>query len=237
MNNAVISFDSVSKRYGKVFAVKGLTAQIRSGAITGFLGPNGAGKSTALRCLVGLATPNEGSATINGKHYSQLDEPLKVVGAVLDSRGFSAGLTAKQNLRIVTAAVGLPDSRVDEVLEMVELSDAADKRIKGFSLGMKQRLSLAAALIGDPKILILDEPANGLDPIGIAWLRGFLRKLADEGRTILVSSHQLAEMQHTVDDVIIINHGEMVVEGPIKKIVGEGTLEDAFLKLTMKGAK
>ena len=237
MNNAVIRFESVSKRYGKVFAVKDLTAQIRSGTITGFLGPNGAGKSTALRCLLGLATPNEGSATINGKHYSQLDEPLKVVGAVLDSRGFSAGLTAKQNLRIITAAAGIPDSRVDEVLEMVELSDAADKRIKGFSLGMKQRLSLAAALIGDPKILILDEPANGLDPIGIAWLRGFLRKLADEGRTILVSSHQLAEMQHTVDNVIIINHGEMVVEGPIKKIVGTGTLEEAFLKLTMKGAK
>ena len=154
---------------------------------------------------------------------------------MLDSRGFQTGLTARQNLRIITAAAGIKDSRADEVLELVELSQVADKRTKGFSLGMKQRLSLAAALLGDPQILVLDEPANGLDPIGIAWLRGFLRKFADEGRTILVSSHQLAEMQHTVDDVIIINHGEMVVSGSIKEIVGDGSLEDAFLKLTLKG--
>jgi ABC-2 type transport system ATP-binding protein len=230
----VISFNSLTKRYGKQAAVNALTAEIRSGAITGFLGPNGAGKSTALRCLLGLASPTAGTALIHGAPYSQLAEPLKEVGAVLDSRGFHTGLTALQNLKVITAAAGLPDARAMEVLDIVELSDSAHKRTKGFSLGMKQRLALAAALLGDPQIMVLDEPANGLDPIGIAWLRSFLRKLADEGRTILVSSHQLAEMEHTVDDIIIINHGEMVVAGPIKEIVGKGTLEEAFLKLTLE---
>jgi ABC-2 type transport system ATP-binding protein len=234
MSASVISFNNLSKHYGKQAAVKNLNAAIRSGAITGFIGPNGAGKSTALRCLLGLATATSGTALINGAPYSALENPLKVVGAVLDSRGFHAGLTALQNLKVITAAADIPDSRALEVLEIVELSEVAHKRTKGFSLGMKQRLALAAALLGDPQILVLDEPANGLDPIGIAWLRVFLRKLADEGRTILVSSHQLAEMEHTVDDVIIINHGEMVVEGPIKKIVGKGTLEEAFLQLTLK---
>lgn len=234
MSTSLISFNSMTKRYGKQVAVSGLSAEIRPGAITGFLGPNGAGKSTALRCLLGLATPTAGTALIKGAPYSDLQNPLTQVGAVLDTRGFHPGLTARQNLRIISAAAGLKDSRVEEVLELVELSHAATKRTKGFSLGMKQRLALAAALIGDPQILVLDEPANGLDPIGIAWLRGFLRKLADEGRTILVSSHQLAEMEHTVDDVIIINAGEMVVSGPIKSIVGDGSLEDAFLQLTLK---
>ena len=233
MNPIAIKFDSLTKRYGRLTAVDGLTAEIESGAITGFLGPNGAGKSTALRCLLGLASASSGKALINGVTYGELENPLKLVGAVLDSRGFHTGLTARQNLLVITAAAGIPDSRVDEVLELVELTEFAHKRTKGYSLGMKQRLSLAAALLGDPQILILDEPANGLDPIGIAWLRQFLRNLADQGRTILVSSHQLAEMQHTVDDVIIINRGQMVVAGKIKDIVGEGTLEDAFLKLTL----
>ena len=234
MSTSKISFNQLTKRYGKQLAVNNLNAEITPGAITGFLGPNGAGKSTALRCLLGLASPTSGTALIKGVAYSELEHPLHQVGAVLDSRGFHTGLTARQNLKVLTAAAGIKDSRVDEVLELVELTDAAGKRTKGFSLGMKQRLSLAAALLGDPQILVLDEPANGLDPIGIAWLRGFLRKFADEGRTILVSSHQLAEMQHTVDDVIIINHGEMIVSGDIKSIVGDGTLEDAFLKLTLK---
>jgi ABC-2 type transport system ATP-binding protein len=234
VSTSLISFNNLTKRYGKQLAVNGLSAEIQPGAITGFLGPNGAGKSTALRCLLGLASPTSGTALIKGAPYSDLENPLTQVGAVLDSRGFHTGLSARQNLRVITAAAGLKDSRVEEVLELVELSHAAGKRTKGFSLGMKQRLALAAALLGDPQILVLDEPANGLDPIGIAWLRGFLRKLADEGRTILVSSHQLAEMQHTVDDVIIIHEGEVIVSGAIKDIVGEGTLEDAFLKLTLE---
>ena len=232
-----IEFKNLTKQYRSVVAVKDFSAEIRSGAITGFLGPNGAGKSTALRCLLGLANPSSGSATINGVAYSDLVDPLKTVGAVLDSRGFYKGMTGEQNLKLVSAAAGIPDTRVAEVLELVELSPAGKVRVAKYSLGMKQRLALAAALIGDPQILVLDEPANGLDPFGIAWLRAFLRKLADQGRTILVSSHQLAEMQHTVDDVIIINRGEIVTEGPIKKIVGKGTLEEAFLKLTVGGLK
>jgi ABC-2 type transport system ATP-binding protein len=237
VSTSLISFNHLTKRFGKQLAVNNLNAEIAPGAITGFLGPNGAGKSTALRCLLGLATPTSGTALIKGVPYSELENPLTQVGAVLDSRGFHTGLTARQNLRIITAAARLPDSRADEVLELVELGHVASKRTRGFSLGMKQRLSLAAALLGDPQILVLDEPANGLDPIGIAWLRGFLRNLADEGRTILVSSHQLAEMQHTVDDVIIINEGEVVVSGEIKEIVGDGTLEDAFLRLTLEAQK
>lgn len=233
---AEIQFTELTKIYGEQTAVDHLTATLDGGRITGFLGPNGAGKSTALRCLLGLAKPTSGSATILGGSYADLKNPLRQVGAVLDSRGFHASLTARQNLRVVAAAAGIQDKRVDEVLELVELTPAANKRTKGYSLGMKQRLSLAGALLGDPQVLVLDEPANGLDPIGIAWLRIFLRGLANEGRTILVSSHQLAEMQHTVDDVVVMHLGKLVAEGTMKSIVGEGSLEDAFLRLTV-GAK
>lgn len=229
---AAIAIEGLVKTYGKQNAVDNLTATIEKGRITGFLGPNGAGKSTTLRCLVGLAAPTSGSSKIFDKSYRDLDNPLSKVGTVLDSRGFHPALTGKQNLRVVAAAAGISDSRVDEVLEMVELTDAADKRMKNYSLGMKQRLALAGAILGDPEILILDEPANGLDPAGIAWLRKFLRKLAEGGRTILVSSHQLAEMQNTVDDVIIINKGKLIASGSMDEVRGEGTLEDAFLKLT-----
>jgi ABC-2 type transport system ATP-binding protein len=172
-----------------------------------------------------------------GVQYKDLKNPVSQIGAVLDSRGFHGGLTGKQNLKVMAAAAKIKDSRVDEVLKLVDLELAANKKAKSYSLGMKQRLSLAGALLGDPKVLILDEPANGLDPIGIAWLRGFLRQLADQGKTILVSSHQLAEMQSTVDDVIIINHGMLMAQGSMKQIIGEGTLEDAFLKLTAGGAR
>jgi ABC-2 type transport system ATP-binding protein len=229
---AAIAISGLVKTYGKQNAVDNLTANITKGRITGFLGPNGAGKSTTLRCLVGLSAPTSGSAMIFDKRYRDLDNPLSKVGTVLDSRGFHPALTGKQNLRVVAAAAGIADSRVDEVLEMVELTDAADKRMKNYSLGMKQRLALAGAILGDPEILILDEPANGLDPAGIAWLRKFLRKLAEGGRTILVSSHQLAEMQNTVDDVIIINKGKLIASGSMKEVIGEGSLEDAFLALT-----
>lgn len=229
---AAIEFIDLVKRYGKVDSVSKLSASVAEGRITGLLGPNGAGKSTSLRCLLGLAKPTSGQAKVFGVQYKELENPLGKIGAVLDSRGFHAGLTGKQNLKVMAAAAKIPDRRVDEVLTLVDLPDAANKKTKGYSLGMKQRLSLAGALLGDPQVLILDEPANGLDPLGIAWLRGFLRNLADEGRTILVSSHQLAEMQHTVDDVIIINKGKLVAQDSMKNVIGNGTLEEAFLKLT-----
>jgi ABC-2 type transport system ATP-binding protein len=182
--------------------------------------------------LVGLSNPTSGSVKILGSTYQSLDNPLSKVGTVLDSRGFHPALTGRQNLKVVAAAAGIADSRVDQVLAQVELTDAKDKRMKNYSLGMKQRLALAGAILGDPEILILDEPANGLDPAGIAWLRSFLRSLAAGGRTILVSSHQLAELQNTVDDVIVIHKGKLIAQGTIDEVRGEGTLEEAFLKLT-----
>lgn len=230
-----IQFDSLVKQFGKQKAVNGLSATVMQGRITGFLGPNGAGKSTTLRCLVGLSAPTSGTATIFGKDYKDLDHPLTKVGTVLDSRGFHPALTGKKNLKVVAAAAGIPDSRVDQVLELVELTDVADKRMKNYSLGMKQRLALAGAILGDPEILILDEPANGLDPAGIAWLRQFLRGMAEVGKTILVSSHQLAEMQNTVDDVFIINKGQLIAEGSKEEVMQGGTLEEAFLRLTGGG--
>jgi ABC-2 type transport system ATP-binding protein len=234
---AAIEFLDLAKKYGKIRSVRRLTASIQEGKITGLLGPNGAGKSTSLRCLLGLAKPTSGSARILGVQYKDLKNPVSQIGAVLDSRGFHGGLTGKQNLKVMAAAAKIPDARVDEVLKLVDLEGAANKKAKNYSLGMKQRLSLAGALLGNPRVLILDEPANGLDPIGIAWLRGFLRQLADQGKTILVSSHQLAEMQSTVDDVIIINHGMLMAQGSMKEIIGEGTLEEAFLKLTAGAAR
>ena len=227
-----ISFEGLVKQYGKQRAVDNLTASVQAGRITGFLGPNGAGKSTSLRCLVGLSNPTSGSVKILGSTYQSLNNPLSKVGTVLDSRGFHPALTGRQNLKVVAAAAGIADSRVDQVLAQVELTDAKDKRMKNYSLGMKQRLALAGAILGDPEILILDEPANGLDPAGIAWLRSFLRSLAAGGRTILVSSHQLAELQNTVDDVIVIHKGKLIAQGTIDEVRGEGTLEEAFLKLT-----
>lgn len=226
-----IEFKNLSKSYGSLTAVNDLTASVTAGRITGFLGPNGAGKSTALRCLLGLALPTQGTALIEGMSYHQLPNPLKRVGAVLDSQGFNPALTALQNLKVMCAAASIDDSRAKQVLELVDLGAATNKRTKGFSLGMKQRLSLAAALLGDPDILVLDEPANGLDPVGIAWLREFLKSLAANGKTILVSSHQLAELQHTVDDVIIINAGKLIAAGSAKEIMQGQSLEEAFLRL------
>ncbi len=230
-----IVFQDLHKQYGKFQAVDGLSANIEAGRITGFLGPNGAGKSTALRCLLGLATPTSGSALLDGKKYTQLSHPSREVGAVLDTSGFNRSLTGRQNLKIMCAAGGINTDRIAPLLEMVELTPAANKRTKGYSLGMRQRLSLAAALLGDPQILVLDEPANGLDPIGIAWLRQMLRDLANQGKTILVSSHQLAEMQHTVDDVLIINQGKLIADGPIAQVTQGRSLEDTFLSLVGAG--
>ena len=229
---AAIEFVNLTKRYAKQLAVADLSARVQQGRITGFLGPNGAGKSTALRCLVGLARPSSGKALILGATYSELKDPLRAVGTVLDSRGFHLGLTGKQNLLVVAASAGIGKGRVAEVLQLTNLSEAANKRVRGYSLGMKQRLALAGALLGDPQMLILDEPANGLDPAGIAWLRRFLRTLTAEGRTILVSSHQLAEMQNTVDDVLIINQGRLIASGELSAVISDGSLEDTFLNLT-----
>ncbi len=231
--DAAISFVHLTKQFKNQLAVNDLTVDVAPGRITGLIGPNGAGKSTALRCLLGLATPTSGETRILGSHYSQLTNPMSRIGAVLDSRSFNPGLTARQNLLVLTAAAGIDDKRVDEVLAQVDLAEAANKRVKGFSLGMKQRLSLAGALLANPEVLILDEPANGLDPIGIAWLRGFLRELAVAGRTILVSSHQLAELEHTIDDVIILHKGTLIAAGTKAAITQGRSLEEAFLALTL----
>jgi ABC-2 type transport system ATP-binding protein len=211
----VVQSNSLSKRYGGVLAVDDLSFNIESGTITGFLGPNGAGKSTTLRMLLGLAKPTSGHATLFGKPYDQLETPALRVGAVLEATDFHPGRSGRDHLRMLSRAVGLPDARVDEVLSLVELQGAAKRRVKGYSLGMRQRLGLAAALLGDPDLLVLDEPANGLDPEGVRWLRDFLRNFASGGRTVLVSSHVLAEVAQTVDQVLIINHGSLVAESTL----------------------
>ncbi len=210
-----VQSDSLTKRYGEVLAVDDLTFNIEAGTITGFLGPNGAGKSTTLRMLLGLATPTHGHATIFGSPYEQLATPALRVGAVLEATDFHPGRSGRDHLRTLSRAVGLPDSRVDEVLSIVELQNAAKRRVKGYSLGMRQRLGLATALLGNPDLLVLDEPANGLDPEGVRWLRDFLRDFASRGCTVLVSSHVLAEIAQTVDQVLIINHGRLVAESTL----------------------
>jgi len=212
---AVITVEGLTKRFGDVVAVDDLSFEVDQGTVVGFLGPNGAGKTTTLRMLLGLVAPTAGSARIQGDPYRQLAAPLHHVGAVLEASGFHPGRTARNHLRVVAIAAGLPRARADEVLSAVGLDHAADRRVGGFSLGMRQRLALAAALVGAPEILVLDEPANGLDPEGIHWLRGFLRHLADEGRTVLVSSHVLAEVAQTVDHVVIIAHGRLVTQSTL----------------------
>ncbi len=210
-----ISVQGLSKRYGETTAVDGLTFSVREGTVTGFLGPNGAGKTTTLRMLLGLASPTAGTATIGGRRYAELSDPFRHVGAVLETTGFHPGRKARDHLRVLAVAADLSLRRVDEVLELVGLTDAAGRRVKGFSLGMRQRLGLAAALLGEPELLILDEPANGLDPEGVHWLRTFLRGFADDGGTVLVSSHLLAEVAQTVDDVVIIANGRLVTQSSL----------------------
>jgi ABC-2 type transport system ATP-binding protein len=213
-----IHVDQLSKRYGDAIAVDDLTFVARSGVITGFLGPNGAGKTTTLRMLLGLAEPTSGTATIAGRRYTELDEPARLVGAMLESTSFHPGRRARDHLGVLASQIGVPRSRVGEVLDSVGLTDAADRRIKAFSLGMRQRLGLAGALLGEPEVLILDEPANGLDPEGIHWLRKVLRGFAAEGGTVLVSSHLLAEVAQTVDDVVIIARGRLLAEAPLAEL-------------------
>ena len=213
-----IVVENLTKVFGTQRAVDSLSFTVEPGSVTGFLGPNGAGKTTTLRMLLGLVAPTSGIATINGQRYSTLARPLQTVGAALEASSFHPAHTGLQHLRIYCAAAGLPAKRADEVLDLVGLRDAAKKKTKGYSMGMRQRLGLAATLLGDPRVLILDEPANGLDPEGIRWLRGFFRHLAGEGRTVLVSSHQLAEVQEVADRAVILNRGKLVRAGTLAEL-------------------
>lgn len=213
-----ITFDSLTKHYGEVTALDGLTAQVVPGRITAFLGANGSGKTTSMRLLLGLSEPDSGRATIDGQRYRELRHPTRRVGAVLD-QGFHPNRSARNHLRIVAAQAALPGERAEEVLDLVGLLPAAHRRVGGFSLGMRQRLALAAALVGDPEILVLDEPFNGLDPAGITTMRAFLRDFADRGGTVFLSSHLLAEVAHSADDAIIIDHGRLVSAGPVADLV------------------
>jgi ABC-2 type transport system ATP-binding protein len=212
---AVITIEGLTKRFGQVVAVDDLSFEVDQGTVVGFLGPNGAGKTTTLRMLLGLVTPTAGSARIDGKPYRELADPVGRVGAVLEASSFHPGRSARNHLRVIATAAGLPLDRADQVLDQVGLAQAAHRRVGGFSLGMRQRLGLATALLGDPQVLILDEPANGLDPEGVHWLRGLLRQLADQGRTVLVSSHVLAEVAQTVDQVVIIAAGRLVTQSTL----------------------
>ena len=206
----MIEVESLTKRFRKTVAVENLSFKVREGAITAFLGPNGAGKTTTLRIILGLVQPTAGRATVMGRLYRELADPAREVGAVLEASSFHPGRSGRSHLQVVAAAAGIPFSRVEEALGLVQMTADAGRRVGGYSLGMRQRLSLAAALLGDPKVLVLDEPANGLDPQGMRWLRELLRTLAAEGRTILISSHVLAEVEQVADEVVIIHRGRFV---------------------------
>jgi ABC-2 type transport system ATP-binding protein len=218
-----IEFNGITKHFGQVQAVDHLTFTVQPGRVTGFLGPNGSGKTTTLRMLLGLVHPTAGTATIGGRNYAELENPSSTVGAVLEATSFHPARRARTHLRMAARAGGHDDERVDEVLELVGLSGDAKRKVGGFSMGMRQRLELATALIGDPPVLILDEPSNGLDPQGIAWLRDFMRYLAGEGRTVLVSSHLLSEMAQTIDDAIIVSFGELRAQGTLDQITSNMT--------------
>jgi ABC-2 type transport system ATP-binding protein len=240
----MIRVDSLTKRYGAATAVERLTFAVLPGRVTGFLGPNGAGKTTTLRLLLGLIRPGAGTATIDGRAYADLEHPSARVGAVLEDAGFHPGRSGRNHLRVLAVAGRHPLARVDAVLAEVGLTAAADRRVKGYSTGMRQRLAIAAALLGDPDVLILDEPANGLDPPGIRWLRDLMRAEARRGRTVLVSSHLLAEVVQTVDDVVVIADGALRACGPLEDVLGTEraeldelgaltrSLEDMFFALT-----
>ena len=217
---AAVEIESLTKRFGSVEAVRDLSFRVEAGHVTAFLGPNGAGKSTTLRALLGLVKATSGSATFGGKAYEELDAPSRRVGAVLEDASFNPGRSGRNHLRVLAAAGEHPDGRVDEVLTIVGLADAADRLVKGYSLGMRQRLGIAAALLGDPEVLVLDEPANGLDPAGIRWMRDLLRHQASEGRAVLVSSHVLAEVAQSADEVVVIARGRLRAHGPIAQVLG-----------------
>ncbi|GAA1501153.1 hypothetical protein GCM10009827_009380 [Dactylosporangium maewongense] len=229
----MITIDRVSKRKGRARVLHDVTFEARPGRVTGFLGQNGAGKTSTLRVLLGLDRPEHGSALVCGRPYRELDRPLTVVGALLDGSGAHRARTARAHLRWVAVSNGLPVSRADEVLEVVGLAGDARKRAGRYSLGMSRRLGLATALLGDPAVLVLDEPVNGLDPAGIRWMREFLRDRAAGGGTVLLSSHLMGELAEIADDVVVIHQGRILVQGGLAEVTGDhATLEDAFLALT-----
>ncbi|WP_298861344.1 ABC transporter ATP-binding protein [uncultured Microbacterium sp.] len=219
----MITAEGLGKRYGDKVAVDGISFTVRPGSVTGFLGPNGAGKSTTMRMIVGLDRPTTGGVTINGKDYWQLTSPLTEVGALLDAKAVHTGRSARNHLRAMAATHGIPNSRVDEVIDITGIGSVARKRAGGFSLGMGQRLGIAAALLGDPHTLILDEPVNGLDPEGVRWVREFVRHAASEGRTVLLSSHLMSEMSQTADHVIVLGRGRILADAPLSDLVRQWT--------------
>jgi ABC-2 type transport system ATP-binding protein len=226
----MIEVDQLSKRFGPVTAVDGLSFAVRPGRVTGFLGPNGAGKSTTMRLLLGLDHPNTGTATIHGKRYRDLVEPLRVVGALLEAKAAHPGRSAYNHLLVLAQTQGLPRKRVDEVIDLVGLRDVADKRAGGFSLGMSQRLGLAAALLGDPRVLVLDEPVNGLDPEGILWVRNLMKYLAGQGRTVFVSSHLMSEMALTADQLIVIGRGQLIADCATDEFIARSSQRSVLVK-------
>jgi ABC-2 type transport system ATP-binding protein len=231
---SMIELTGLTKTFGRTRAVDGLTCSVEPGVVTGFLGPNGAGKTTTMRLILGLDHPTAGTATIGGKTYRDLNDPLRTVGALLDARQAHPNRSARNHLRWIAATNRIPVSRVDEVLDMVGLSPVADKKAGTLSLGMSQRLGIAAALLGDPPVLLFDEPVNGLDPEGIRWVRTLMRTLAGQGRTVFVSSHLLAELAQTVDDVVIIDRGRLVTQRSMRELLDRAdgaSLEDVYLEL------
>jgi ABC-2 type transport system ATP-binding protein len=228
----VIRIDGLYKSYGGFDAVRGVGFEAPSGRVVGLLGPNGAGKSTTLHVLLGLAAADAGTATIRGRRYAALERPAYVVGALLDAGGLHPGRSGRDHLRVLATAARVPAARVDEVLDLVGLTPAAHRRVRTYSLGMKQRLGIAAALMGRPEVLVLDEPANGLDPAGMRWLRELLRAFADDGGTVLLASHVLAEVTQVADDLVVVGQGRVVAAGPMDDLVTDRSLEDVYLDLT-----
>lgn len=227
-----VTIKRLTKRFGEVLAVNGLDFEVSSGRVTAFLGPNGAGKTTTLRMLLGLARPTSGEALVGGVPYAKLPRPRRTVGAVLENTAAHPGRRGRDHLRVLAGPAGVSESRVDEVLQVVGLAEDASRRVGGYSLGMRQRLGIAGALLGDPEILVLDEPSNGLDPGGMAWLRGLLREQASQGRTVIISSHVLSEVAQTADDVVVVHRGVLRYSGSLRELAGEQSLESAFLRLT-----
>nr|WP_035857791.1 ATP-binding cassette domain-containing protein [Cryptosporangium arvum] len=233
----MLELRNLSKRYGRTPAVVDVTCTVRPGRVTGFLGPNGAGKSTTLRMLLGLDRPSGGEALVDGVRYRDLTHPLRRVGALLEGTAANGGRRAYHHLLWLARSNRIPPARVDEVLRQVDLDDVGRRRTRGFSLGMAQRLGIAAALLGDPPVLVFDEPTNGLDPAGVRWLRGTLRAFAAEGRTVLVSSHLISEMALTADHLLVLARGRLLADTPLDEFVGgDGDLESAFLRLVERGA-
>jgi ABC-2 type transport system ATP-binding protein len=229
----MITARGLSKHYGRTVAVRDLTFTVRPGVVTGFLGPNGAGKSTTMRMLIGLDRPDAGQATVNGKPYRELRQPLRQVGAMLEARSFHPGRSARAHLRALADSNAIPGRRVEEVLGLVGLAAAGGRRAGKFSLGMAQRLGIAAAMLGDPPIVILDEPVNGLDPEGVRWIRNLMKSLAGEGRTVLISSHLISEVAQTADELIVIGQGRLLAHTTVAELAATAdSLEDAFFRLT-----